>query len=191
MLQEKLKQAIEGLNGVVMIDIDDAIHGCWDKHCPEYWILYELGEVAQKLGIPLFIDKGRGLLGDYGAISKDDLTKNWVHIPRFSYENSADATERTLGIPRNQTSLGFAGTYAESCVRKFLWALCEERVIPDVQIDCRITPLTEKQIAGLFKRGKLIYELTDNRYASLFFDQNVLGPLEAQCEERFGPIMYG
>src|SRR3989338_8133856 len=147
MLQERLQQALEGLNGLVMIDVDDAIGGCWEEVCPPYWILHELGETATRLGIPLFIDKRRGLLEDYEAIRKDDLTKRLVHIPRESYERTADVIERTLHIPRSQTSLGFAGTYAESCVRKFLWALCEERVIPDVQIDCPIVPLTENPIA--------------------------------------------
>lgn len=188
MLNKRLQQALEGLNGVVMIDVDDFINGCWTKECVEYWILHELGEVAQRVGIPIFIDRGRGLLGDYEATNKDDLTQKWIHIPRFNYDTSAKIIERTLGVPREETFLGFGGTYSESCVRKFLWALCDEKVIPEVQSDCPIKPLTENPIDRQFAKGKLLYELTENRYTSLFFDTTIRQPLEAQCEERSGEM---
>ena len=173
MLPERLRPVIEGLNGIVMIDIDDAIPGCWNNNYRAYWVLKELSEVASSSGIHLFIDKGRGLLEDNQAISKDELTADWTHIPRGDYQRAATTIEKKVGILREQTTLGFAGTYAESCVRKFLWALCEERIIPNVPIDCPIIPLTEKPIPRQFKRGKLLYELTDNRYASLFLDSTM------------------
>ena len=130
MLHERLQLALEGLHGVLLIDIDDYFAGLWDRTCVEYQILQAFGKTAEDMGVPVFIDKNRGILEDYEAIGKEDLTRNWVHIPRFNYERAAAVIERTLGIPREQTYLGFAGTYAESCVRTFLWALCEEKIIP-------------------------------------------------------------
>ena len=169
MPQEQLKAVIDGLDGVVLIDMDDHFGpNCWMKTCSEYWILYELGQVAREMAIPLFIDKGREDLTDQQALNKDDLTENWIHIPRFDYQGTAEVIERTLELPRDQILLGFAGTYAESCVRKFLWALCNEKVIPEVPVDELTTRATEKPIDQQFKKGKLLYELTENKHASFF-----------------------
>ena len=190
MLHERLQEILEGLNGVVLIDIDDAFMGIWDRQCPDYLLLEVLGKVAKAKGIPIFIDKnldGIGGMEDYERRGKEDLTADWVDINRCNYERAAEGIERTLRIPREQTFLGFGGTYADACVRRFLYALCEEKIIPEVQRDSQIVPLTENPIARPFQRGKLLYELTDNRSASLFFDRTIVGPLEEECRKRFGP----
>ena len=98
MLQERLQSVIEGLSGIVVIDIDDGIPGYWNNNYRAYWVLKELGEVASSLGIHLFIDKGRSLLEDDEAISKQELTANWTHISRGDYQRAATTIEKKWGF---------------------------------------------------------------------------------------------
>lgn len=172
MLEEKIQNALQGIDGLIVVDIEDYFPCAWSPRTHEYHVLTILRDIAHKMKMPIFLDKGTGNLDDRERIARYELAQSWVWIPRFDYEASARIIERTIQKPRNEIYLGFGGTYAESCVRKFLWALCEERIIPDVPLDCPIVPLAEKPIAQQFKKGRLIYELTENRYASVLYNSN-------------------
>ncbi len=109
------------------------------------------------------------MLEDKEFTNKLELTSGWVHITRFDYERTAEIIENSIGIIREDVYLGFAGTYSESCVKKYLLSLCKDKIIPEVKRDYLIN-LDIKSINNKFGKGKLIYELTENPYVSLLFE---------------------
>lgn len=182
MINEEIEQAIEGLDGVVLVDIDDRFFP-WSKAYDEYWMFLKLREVCETKAIPVFFNKTR-YTGDGLFESYLSLTEGWREFHHLcsaeSYETAAAIIEREISKPREETTLGFGGTLADSCVRIALYNMCEETMPPRGD---SWQSKTRKDINRKFKKGKLLYELTEDTKRSFLYST----PVRAELRELAHP----
>ena len=126
-----------------------------------------LKEVAAEYGVPVFLDKRVDIWNDRQIDNMLDISRDWIDIRRFDNEEIARTIQYHLRLARKETTLGFGGTFADSCVK---------RMMEDLTDKWTVKPGTNhfnyegEWIQKKFARGRLLYELTEERPESIFYN---------------------
>lgn len=173
MIEPIIESALKEIDAIIVIDPEDGLGNCWSKQGTNYYVFKELSDIANQKGIKIFSNKSRGLIiRDSDYINMLDLTKEWSNIKEFKYEKIAEKIDSSVKKPRDEITLGFLGTFSISCVRRHLYAMCDEK-IESLDFKKRWVNMGNDSISKKFKKGILLYELTEDVDKSIFTNNTI------------------